>query len=162
MHFEILIGLRHGGHPMNLPSFLYNIVKRQASYVQQGKAQSVSHHCLIREIVEKELTRQHLGTWEDFVKLKPMGPQSSGPRGQGMGTHEKTAVGVRKVVYKTTSEASASAFQPKDVKRKVPPTNAFASKKRKVHIAAIEESSKEVSPLSHKIALDSKKGKVVD
>ena len=31
--FKILSGLRHGDHPVNLPSFLYNIIKRQASYV---------------------------------------------------------------------------------------------------------------------------------
>ena len=37
IHFKILNGLRHGDHPMNLPSFLYNIIKRQVSYVQQVK-----------------------------------------------------------------------------------------------------------------------------
>ena len=122
----------------------------------------ISHHFLIRAIVERELTRQHLGTLEDFVKLKLVGPQSSGPRGQGMGIHEKTIVGVRKVVYKIASEALASASPPKAVKRKVPPTNASASKKRKAHTVAVEESSNEVSPLSHETALNSKKGKVVD
>lgn len=33
VHFKILSGLQHGGCPINLSSFLYNIIKRQATYV---------------------------------------------------------------------------------------------------------------------------------
>lgn len=47
IHFKLLCSLRHANHPVNLPSFLFNIVKRQATFVQVGKDQSVSHHCLI-------------------------------------------------------------------------------------------------------------------
>ena len=56
--------------------------------MQQGKTQSVSHHCLIRAIIERELTRQHLGTWDDFVKLKIVGPQRGGPKGKGVHTQD--------------------------------------------------------------------------
>ena len=38
IHFKMLSGLRHSNYPINLPSFLYNIVKRQATNVQEGKA----------------------------------------------------------------------------------------------------------------------------
>ena len=91
-----------------------------------------------------------------------MEPQSSGPRGKGMGTREKNAIGVRKVVYKIASEALAFVFPPKAVKRKVPPVDASTSKKRKARTVVTEESSEEVSPLSHKTAPNSEKGKVVD
>ena len=75
---------------------------------------------------------------------------------------EKTVVEVRKVVYKTTSKASTSASPPKAMKRKVPPVNASASIKRKACVATAEKSSEEVSPLSHKTALNSKKGKAIN
>ena len=68
VHFKILSSLWYDNHPVNLPSFLYNIVKRQATNVQEGKAKSVSHHYLIRAIIERELTNQRLGTWDDFIK----------------------------------------------------------------------------------------------
>ena len=57
VHFKILSNLQHANHPINLPSFIYNIVKWKAANVQEGKGQSISHHCLIRAIVERELTR---------------------------------------------------------------------------------------------------------
>ena len=83
---------------MNLPSFIYNNIKWQPANVHKGKDLSVSHHCLIRAIIERELIRQGLGTWDDFFKRNLVEPHRGGPRGQGMGTREKTTIGVRKVV----------------------------------------------------------------
>ena len=91
----------------------------------------MSHHCLIRAIVERELTRQGLGTWDDFVKQNPTEPQRGGRRGQGMGTREKTTTRVRKVVYKIAQEASALASTPMVTKKRTPSSEASTSKWKK-------------------------------
>ena len=74
------------------------------------------------------MTRQGLGTWDDFVKRNPVEPHRGGPRGQGMGTREKTTTGARKVVYKNVQEASAAASAPKVTKKKTPTSEASTSK----------------------------------
>lgn len=162
VHFEILSASRHGDHPVNLPSFLFNIIKRQAKYVQQGKTQSISHHCLIRAIIERELTRHRLGTWNDFVKLKIEDPNRGGPKGKGIGKREKTAIRVRKVVYKTTQEASTSELVSKTIKRKILPAKTSTPRKRRSHTVVEEESSEEVNPASQKPAPNLDKGKSID
>ena len=115
--------------------------------MQEGKNLSVSHHFLIRAIVEKELIRQGLGTWDDFVKRNPMEPQMGGPRGQGMGTREKTTIGVRKVVYKIVQEASASTSSPEVTKKRTPLSKASTSKRQKLPIETIEKDSEEMTPV---------------
>ena len=97
--------------------------------MQEGKGPSMSHHCLIRPIVERELIRQGLGTWDDFFKRNPVEPQRGGPRGQGMGTREKTTTGVRKVVYKIVQESLASTSSPKVTKKRTTPSEASTSKR---------------------------------
>lgn len=131
VHFKILCGLWHDKRPINLPSFLYNIVKWKATFVQAGRAQSVSHHCLIQAIVERELNRQNLGIWDDFVKLQTIEPQRGGPRGQGMGVRQRTIVGAKKVVYKMVQEASTSMSTPRVTKKRTSHLEVSASKRRK-------------------------------
>ena len=65
-------------------------------------------------------------------------------------------------MYKIAPEALASMSPPKDVKRKVPPSDTSTSKKRKSHTATIEEGSEEVSPVSHEAAPNLDKGKAID
>ena len=107
----------------------------------------MSHHCLIRAIIERELTRQHVGTWDDFFKLKIVGPQRGGPKGKGIGTREKIIVGVRKVVYKIVQEALASVSTSKTTKKRIPSSESSTSKKRKAHIDTIGKVSKEEPPV---------------
>lgn len=152
----------HGDHIVNLQSFLFNIIKRQATYVQQGKTQSVSHHCFIRAIIERELTRRHLGTWEDFVKLKIEEPKRGGTKGKGIGTREKISIGVSKVVYKIAQEASALELVSKTAKRKIPPVETSTHRKRISHTVVAEESSKEVTLVSQEHAPNLDKGKSID
>jgi hypothetical protein len=137
-------------------------LKDKPTYVQQGKTQSVSHHYLIRAIIERELTRRRCRTWEDFVKLKIEDPNRGGPKGKGIGTREKTILGVRKVVYKTAQEASASELVSKTVKRKIPPTETSTPQKGRSQIVVEEESPEEVTPASKKPTPNLDKGKSIN
>ena len=58
-HFKLLAHLRHG-HLINIPYFLYGMLKQMASHVQRAKhpSSSVSHHGLIKLLVLCSLERQ--------------------------------------------------------------------------------------------------------
>ena len=94
----------------------------------------MSHHYLIRAIIERELIRKHLGTWNDFLKLNVVGPQRGGPRGKGIGMREKHAIGVRKVVYKIVQEASSSMSTPKATKKRIHLQRLQSLKEKITHI----------------------------
>ena len=83
-----------------------------------------------------------------------MGPQRGGPKGQGMGTREKTSIGVRKVVYKIVQEALASVSTPKTSKKRIPHSKASTSKRRKSHIDTTWKFSEEAPPVPQETIFD--------
>ena len=52
IHFKNVSHLQHENRPVSFPSYIFNIIKKQATLVQSSKDQSVSHHCLIRATME--------------------------------------------------------------------------------------------------------------
>ena len=58
-HFKLLAHLRHG-HLINVPYFLYVMLKQMASHVRRAKnpASSFSHHGLIKLLVSHSLARK--------------------------------------------------------------------------------------------------------
>ena len=79
-----------------------------------------------------------------------------------MGTREKNVVGVRKVVYTIVQEVSTSMSTPKTTKKRIPPSKASTSKRRRSHIDSIGKGSEEVPPVPQEAALDFNKGKSID
>lgn len=51
IHFKFLSHLGHGMR-MNVPNVLYNLLSVMASETQKGRSNSISHHCLIKLLVE--------------------------------------------------------------------------------------------------------------
>lgn len=142
LHFKMLSHLRHDYRQVNLPNFLFNTVKKQASLVQLGKDQSVSHHCLIKLIIESELNKQEIGTWEKFLWLKEVEPRLVGPRGQGVGCRERTSTGFCKVVPKAKNFPEASPSSSRLTKKriyKVEPSIASKKKSKNVEVASALE-----------------------
>ena len=118
----------------------------------------MSHHCLIRAIVEREVNRQGLGTWEDFLRRSPIEPNRGGPQREGAGTREKMAIGVKKVIYKNVQEALASAFTPRVARKRTFTPGASSSKRRKLPTKHTEENLEE-TPLVSQETPPTAKGK---
>ena len=58
-HFKLLSHLQHG-HLMNIPYFLYGMLRQMSDHVQKSKCSAafVSHHVLIKLLVLRSLARQ--------------------------------------------------------------------------------------------------------
>ena len=60
---------------MNIPNFLYNMLFISAKETQKGKDNFVTHHALIKLLIERSLRDVSPLTWDDFVKFKTLQPQ---------------------------------------------------------------------------------------
>lgn len=55
---------------MNVPNFLYNMLKNMVAQVQKGNIQSVSHNCLIQLLTKQTLVETNPGMqWLDFLSI---------------------------------------------------------------------------------------------
>ena len=72
-HFKLLSCVRHN-HLVNVPSILYNILCISAEETQKGKDSSVTHHALIKLLIERSLWDVSHMTWEEFFQAKTLQP----------------------------------------------------------------------------------------
>ena len=94
-HFRLLYHLRHR-HLMNIPYFLYGMLRQMASHVQKSKryVASVSHHGLIKLLVLHSLARQGQ-RWDEIVTVLEEGSAAEvlTQQGDAMGEKEGMHVG---------------------------------------------------------------------
>ena len=74
-HFKLLSCVRHN-IVVNIPNFLYNMLCNSAEETQKGKENFVTHHALIKLLIERSLRDVSPLTWDEFVQLKTLQPQS--------------------------------------------------------------------------------------
>ena len=55
---------------VNVPDFLYNMLCITAKETQKGKVNFVSHHALIKLLVERSLRDSSPISWAEFVESK--------------------------------------------------------------------------------------------
>ena len=65
-HFKLLSCVRHN-LAMNIPNFLYNMLCISAEETQKGKENSVTHHDLIKLLIERSLRDVSRLTLDEFV-----------------------------------------------------------------------------------------------
>lgn len=73
-HFKLLSYIRHNMQ-VNIPNFLYNMLCISAEETQKGKPNYVSHHALIKILVEQSLRDSSPISWAEFVESKTLQPQ---------------------------------------------------------------------------------------
>ena len=81
-HFKLLSCIRHN-IAMNLPNFLYNMLCISVEETQKGKDNSITHHALIKLLIERSLRDVSPLTWDEFVKFKTLQPQVDPSEQQG-------------------------------------------------------------------------------
>ena len=119
LNFKILAHLRHDYRKVNLPNFLFNIIKKQDSLVQSRSDLSISHHGLIKLILERELNKQAIGSLKEFFQLKEVEPRLVSPGGQGVGQRERTSIGFYKVVSRAENDLKASPSSLRITKKRI-------------------------------------------
>lgn len=65
-----------------MPNVLHNLLAIMAVETQKGRDNFVSHHCLIKLLVEKYLQEVSGMTWEEFVNIDQFRQENVHPRGQ--------------------------------------------------------------------------------
>lgn len=68
VHFKILNHMRHRRR-MNVSNMLYNLLSIMVAETHKGRDNFLSHHCLIKLLVEKSLHDVSGMTWEEFIKI---------------------------------------------------------------------------------------------
>lgn len=68
-HFKLLSHMCHVRR-MNVPRLLYNLLSISATETQKGRPHFVSHHCLIKILVEKFLRDVSPMLWNEFVETR--------------------------------------------------------------------------------------------
>lgn len=68
IHLKLLSHPRHGMR-MNGPNVLYNLLMIMVIETQKGRSNFVSHHCLIKLLVERSLRDVSQLSWEEFMSL---------------------------------------------------------------------------------------------
>ena len=72
-HFKFLSCIRHN-HPVNALNFLYNMLCIGAEELEKGKDNSVTHHALIKLLIERSLRDVSPMSWVKFVQVKTLQP----------------------------------------------------------------------------------------
>ena len=75
-HFKLLSCVSHN-IVVNIQNFLYNMLCISVEETQKGKENYVTHHALIKLLIERSLRDVSPLTWDEFVQLKTLQPQAS-------------------------------------------------------------------------------------
>lgn len=127
VHFKLLHHLRHGSQ-MNVPNFLYNILKKVEAQVQKVNLHSVSHHCLIQLLVEQALVERNPGMqWVDFLAIsgaRPLRQIPSSRKATGASSSKPTEV-------HSENSSSEDEKDTRKITQKVPKKQKPSSKSKK-------------------------------
>lgn len=72
VHFKLLSHLQHGRR-VNVPNFLYHLISISAKETQRGGNHSISHHSLIKLLVEhslRDVSQMAWGAFEDILQFR--------------------------------------------------------------------------------------------
>lgn len=72
-HFKLLSHMRHG-LVVNVLNFLINLLQNSAHKTQKGKGNSVTHHALIKILIERSLRDVSPLSWHEFAARKGLQP----------------------------------------------------------------------------------------
>lgn len=75
IHFKLLSHLRHGRR-MNIPNVLYHLISISAKEIQKGSTHFVSHHGLIKLLVERSLRDVSHMSWGEFEDIRQFGEEN--------------------------------------------------------------------------------------
>ena len=73
-HFKLLSCIRHN-LLVNIPNFLYNMLCISVEETQKGKDNSITHHALIKLLIERSLRDVSPMSWQSLSKPKPCNPR---------------------------------------------------------------------------------------
>lgn len=91
-----------------MPNVLYHLLSIMAVETQKGRGNFVSHHCLIKLLVEKYLHEVSDMTWEEFLNIHQFRPEHLQP----MVLPQPRRVSRRVSIVETTLVASTSGASP--------------------------------------------------
>ena len=105
-HFKLLSYVRHN-FPVNVPNFLYNMLCISAEETQKGKDNFVTHHALIKFLIERSLRDASPMSWEEIFQCKTLQPQAA-PNEQ---PSEENATPIDGTTEKSTQDAETRNMQ---------------------------------------------------
>lgn len=92
--------------------FLVSLLKKRATFVEEGNPNSISNHSLTKLLVERALSQNYIVSYDDFLLIDEYLPRFGGPRGLGVGRRVFVEIGTIKIIEQVEPSHSYPSEKP--------------------------------------------------